>query len=351
MGLALVACSDSEVLEPPTTVEVTPAPIGSPHQTLAGWGLFGAASDYTPSDGVFPYDVISPLYSDYSHKRRFMWIPSGTTIGYTDAGVWAFPVGTILVKTFGYLSDIRDPSLGERKLEVRLLVQEAPSTWEPHIYVWNEAQSTATLEVAGDVIASTWTHFDGQQRSNDYIVPNTNECQECHGPKDDKLLNALGGRTRQLDRDGQIEQLAALGWFGSEPSSDREALVDPFGQDPLSDRIRSYLDSNCGHCHKQGGQASQSALLLDWDDTDPLTQDPANWGVCKQPTSAGGATCGHVVDIVPGDADASIFMCRMQSTDPEVRMPPLVSRMPHDEGVELVRTWIDGLEPAGCESM
>ena len=81
-----------------------------------------------------------------------------------------------------------------------------------------------------------------------------------------------GRGRRQLDRDGQIERFVSLGWFANEPPppEERERLYDPFGDAPLSDRVRSYLDSNCGHCHTEGGQASQSALLLGWEYTDPV---------------------------------------------------------------------------------
>lgn len=164
------------------------------------------------------------------------------------------------------------------------------------------------------------------------------------------MQQPLGPRTRQLDRDGQIEMIDDLGWFDSMPTAEHEVLVDPFGDAPESDRVRSYLDSNCGHCHTEGGTASESALLLSFDFTDPETDDAANWGVCKVPTAAGGATCGHVYDVVPGDPDSSIMMCRLGSDDPEVRMPPLVSRVPHDEGLELIRAWIEGLPAAECSA-
>ena len=51
-----------------------------------------------------------------------------------------------------------------------------------------------------------------------------------------------------------------------------------------------------------------------------------------------------------GDPDASIFICRLTSTDPEVRMPPLVSRVPHDEGIALIREWIAGMS-GDCSTM
>jgi uncharacterized repeat protein (TIGR03806 family) len=296
---------------------------------------------------VIDYEVISPLYSDYTHKRRFVWIPDGTQVSYDDETEWGLPVGAILVKTFSYLTDARDPALGERLLETRLLVNE-PAGWEAHTYIWNAEQTGAAREVAGSIIPSSFIDAGGTARTNDYIVPNTNECQDCHGEK--PAQKPLGPSTRQLDRNGQIERFAGLGWFAAAPPTERQALVDPFGEAPIVERVRSYLDSNCGHCHTEGGTASQSALLLSIGFTDPAEDESANWGVCKVPTSAGGATCGFTFDVVPGDADSSIMMCRLESTDPEVRMPPLVSRIPHDEGNALIRSWIDGMTPPGCSA-
>src|SRR5690606_9958078 len=95
--LLLAACGSDEA--PPSL------------DTLDGWGLFADAPSQVPAARVVPYDVIAPLYSDYTFKRRFVTIPEGTTIGYEDTDLWKFPVGTILVKTFSYLHDERDPSL------------------------------------------------------------------------------------------------------------------------------------------------------------------------------------------------------------------------------------------------
>ncbi len=344
LAVVLAACSDDGA-DPASAV--SPAPPGAPHESLAEWNLFTDGAKQLPNERVIAYDVISPLYSDYTFKRRFLWIPDGTTIGYVDDAPWTFPDGTIMVKSFSYLSDYRDPAVGERLLETRLLVNE-PGGWEAHTYVWSDDQAQAIREVAGDIITLEWIDLAGDAQTNDYIVPNTNECQDCHGEKPVQV--PLGPRTRQLDRDGQLEQLDELGLLSGSPATERTTLVDPFGDASESERVRSYFDSNCGHCHTEGGTASDSALLLSYEFTDPAVDSASNWGVCKVPTSAGGATCGRTFDGVPGDPEASIIMCRLESGDPEVRMPPLVSRFPHAEGNELVRMWIENMEPSGCDS-
>ncbi|MBM4364242.1 MAG: hypothetical protein FJ104_16305, partial [Deltaproteobacteria bacterium] len=269
--------------------------------------------------------------------------------------VWDFPVGAILVKTFSYLTDARDPSKGERLLETRLLVHE-PDGWTARTYVWNEAQTEARLERAGLVLATSFIDPSGNPVTNDYLVPGENDCRACHGKGD--TTNTLGGKTLQLDRDhdygagpvNQIEHLASLGLFAAAPppASARTRLVDPFGSAPIFDRVRSYFDGNCSHCHQPGDlPGSLSGFWLDFASTEPATNVPANWGICKQPTSAGGATCGRQLDVVPGAPDDSVLLCRLEATDPKVRMPPLGRTLVHAEGVALLREWVSGL-PGGC---
>ena len=345
-GALLLGCDD-EVVAPGGVI--APAP-GQTFQTLAEWNLFSDIRAQEPAPGVVPYEPISALYTDYTFKRRFLWVPPGTTIGYEDEDIWRFPVGTILVKTFSYQNDMRDPAQGERLLETRVLHRKG-SGWGVHTYIYDESQSHAEREVAGETIQAEWIHADGKLRTNSYGVPNTNECKECHG--DEHAMDVLGGRTRQLDRDydygegavNQIDHFAALGLFDRQPppASERVRLADPFGEAPLNDRARAYLDTNCSVCHSPGRDAGSSGLWLDFPNTDPSVQSEATWGVCKVPASAGGATCGLTYDIVPGDAAHSVMICRMASGSPKVRMPSVGSAIAHAEGVILIREWIEAM--------
>jgi uncharacterized repeat protein (TIGR03806 family) len=326
----------------------------TPPDTLAAWQLFEDPAAQTPGPRTVPYDVIAPLFSDYTLKRRFLYLPEGATIGYDPLERWQLPEGAILIKTFSYPHDARHPERGERLLETRLLVVTGGKI-VPHTYVWNEAQTEAERKIAGKTLPAAWIDEQGAQRSNAYGVPNTNQCHDCHGKPEQTLL--LGPRTRQLDRDfdygagpeNQLDHMAALGLFDRalEPHDQRERLVDPFGDAPLVERARAYLDSNCAHCHGEGGDASASGMWLTWPDT-AAGQDPTRWGVCKQPTSAAGATCGHSLDIVPGEPDASIYMCRLESREAKVQMPPVGTKLIHDEGVALLRAWI-ALLPGTCD--
>ena len=335
---------------------VTAAPDGKPWQTLAEWHLFADAKKQEPTNGVIPYEVNSALFADYAEKHRFLYVPKGEKIAYSDTDLWGFPEGTILVKTFAFYADARDPSKGERLIETRLLIHEADG-WRPRTYVWNDDQTEATLKTGGADIDVEFTDGSGKSRTDTYSVPGEADCRTCHG----KLgqTDTLGGRTRQLDRthdygDGpvnQIDHLKSLGLMDGDPApaADRVHLVDPFGTDgTLDERARSYLDGNCAHCHQEGaGQGAQSGLYLDYPSTAAGAGPPARMGICKLPASAGGATCGYSLDIVPGRPDVSIYVCRMESTNPKFKMPSVGRNLVHDEGVQLITDWIRAL-PGDC---
>lgn len=354
-----LSCSSSD--EPSeSTSGVTPPKPGANHSDLEAWGLFADAAQQVPASGVEPFEPIAPLYSDYANKRRFVYIPEGTKIGYSPDGVWQLPVGGVLIKTFSYQLDQREPVPAvispstERLLETRILYRESETKWTANTYVWDAAGARATREVAGVTIDAQWIDAAGQERTNAYGVPNLNECQNCHGANAD--MDALGLTTRQLNwehqypggAENQVDHFASLGWFDRDVAEPRQQLVDPFGSASASDRMRSYFDSNCASCHRDGAFASSSGLWLDYASTDPAGSESTRWGVCKQPTSAGGATCGLTWDVVPGKPDESILLCRVEAKQSQVRMPPLASKLPHAEAAQLIRTWIEELPPAPC---
>lgn len=340
-------------------VAPTPAPFGEPYDTLDEWHLFDDAAKQKPAQGVIPYDVIAPLFSDYTDKTRFLWLPPGKKIAYRDADRWELPEGAILIKTFAYPIDARDPSKGQRLLETRLLVHEGGEVnWAAHTYVWNEAQTKAERKIVGATIDVSWIDAQGKERSNAYTVPNTNVCQECHGEYG--KTSSLGSRTRQMNRDydhgdgpeNQIDHLASLGLFDAAPApgaASRQTMVDPFGSAPASDRGRSYLDANCSHCHGVIGLAKGTAFWLDWDHTDPVKGKPVDWGVCKVPASAGAGSCGLGFDVVPGHSELSIVPCRVGSLDHQIAMPPVGHNLVHEEGVELMKAWIDAMPEQLCQ--
>ena len=70
---------------------------------LSDWNVVYRDGDRLAlNERVVPFDLNTPLFSDYAHKLRTMWLPEGTSARYEPREAFDFPVGTILSKTFFY---------------------------------------------------------------------------------------------------------------------------------------------------------------------------------------------------------------------------------------------------------
>lgn len=327
-------------------------PSGAWCERLSSYRLFDDLATQAPAEGVIPYAVNTPLFSDYAVKQRFLWVPPGEALTWSEDGAFGAPAGTVVVKTFGYDVDRRDPSRGRRLLETRLLVKTADA-WRGASYVYPEGDpSDARLAVAGATLATRWIHDDGGERTNAYAVPNTNQCKNCHG-EHDEVIDLLGPKARHLNRPGpegagitdQLQHLVDSGVLaGAPPPAMWPRLADAL--DPttgtLDERARAWLDINCAHCHNATGPARTSGLFLDVAQTEPVLL-----GVCKPPVAAGRGSGGRAYGIVPGQPDASILVFRLESTEADIKMPELGRNLVHDEGVALIREWIAAM-PGAC---
>ena len=306
-----------------------------------------------PNNRVIPYDLNTPLFSDYAEKSRFVWVPEGEKAVVQTDGTIQYPTGTVLIKNFYYPTDFRQPELGRKIIETRLIIKREKE-WEPLTYVWNQTQSEAMLEIVGDVKQVRWIDQIGNETDLTYIIPNVNQCKTCHEFK--KELQPLGPKVSNLNKDyvydwgvqNQLEAWSDAGILsGVSQTAEMEKLTvwDETSQ-PLEDRAKAYLEVNCGSCHNAGGSAYISGLYL------TTKEDrPANLGFCKSPVSAGKGSGGRDYDIVPGDPDASILVYRMETDEPGARMPEIGRKLIHEEGVALIREWIGSLEGECPESI
>ena len=323
-----------------------------PYQLLSEYQFFeGNMAEQTPVAGVIPYDLNSPLFSDYAGKLRYVWMPDGTSAEYKEEDVLDFPVGTIIIKTFYYDHDFRNPGLGRRIIETRLLIRKE-TEWLAATYLWNEAQTEATWYRVGTQLNVSWIDVDGNAQSTIYAVPNEIECGQCHNL--DNVVTPIGPKVRNINKmypytDGamnQLEKWVEAGYLQNAPSP-AQAPKTPVWNDPatgtLDERARAYLDVNCGHCHNPQGSANNSGLNLYSNETEPTTL-----GICKAPIAAGPGSGGLQYSILPGKPDSSIMVFRMESIVPDVAMPELARSIIHQEGVDLIRDWITSLPPADC---
>ncbi len=103
----------------------------------------------------------------------------------------------------------------------------------------------------------------------------------------------------------------------------------------INDRVRSYLDVNCGHCHSPTGNANSTGLYLHLNET-----RETHLGIYKKPVATGRGSGGFKYSIVPGKPEESILLHRMASMDPGVMMPESGRALTHEEAVEMVKEWI-----------
>ena len=308
---------------------------------LSDFSFFIDDKAQVPSQGVVPYELISSLFSDYSYKQRWVYIPEGKSATFSKDKVFEFPTGSALIKTFYYPIDERDLTLGKKLMETRLLLKKADG-WQAVSYAWNETQDEAFVKKAGKTILNEWIDFEGEVRSVRYRVPNKNQCKECHSYNDE--IMPIGPKARNLNKvfnysDESINQLTK--WMKLElikpVQVDLNTPVDwedaSYG---LDERVRSYLDINCGHCHSSTGGANSTGLYLD------LTEErPTHLGINKKPVATGRGSGGFKYSIDPGNSDESILLHRMISTDPGVMMPESGRSLTHHEAIRMIKDWVD----------
>jgi uncharacterized repeat protein (TIGR03806 family) len=311
---------------------------------LSSWRLFKVdGGKLRPNQGVVPYELNTPLFSDYADKSRHVWMPANTAATYNRDEVFDFPVGTIISKTFAF-PDEHDASK-QRLVETRILVR-GKERWFALPYVWNQPQTEARLELVASPVDITFKDPGGTSHKISYSIPNANECAQCH--ERNKVLQPIGPKARNLNRDlayadgttNQIAYWTMIGYLKGAPSPDqtpKAAIWNDPSSGSLEARARAYLDNNCAHCHRAGGVAGYTGMLLDHNET-----DLRRLGFFKPPNSAG-YTGGRPFDIVPGDPAASILLYRMESTRPKEMMPEIGRAIPHQEGIALVREWLSSL--------
>ncbi|MEQ9425340.1 MAG: SO2930 family diheme c-type cytochrome [Cyclobacteriaceae bacterium] len=322
-----------------------PAELGP--QKLSEWGFFdGDLADLKPANGIIPYDLNTPLFSDYAYKLRFIKLPTGLKASYHPTETFDFPVGSILIKNFYYPDDFHKPEGKRTIIETRVLIREEVE-WKALTYVWNNEQAEAYLEIAGASVDISWRDKSGTIQNIPYSVPNLVQCKSCHDFKG-KML-PIGPTARQLNRKYQDNpkkpnqlahwmQLHILDSLPPISGIPRLAVWDDDNNGTLSERARAWLEINCAHCHRKEGPAKNTGLYLL-----ASQNDPYKIGINKPPVAAGRGSAGLRFAIVPGDAEASILFQRIKSLDPGIMMPELGRKLNHDEGVDLIKTWIESL--------
>lgn len=338
-----IACTDDidDSYEDVVKVDVDLTKV--PYEKLSDYNFFiGPLKDQQPATGVLPYLPISSLFTDYASKNRFVWMPKGTKATANGASnILELPVGAALIKTFYY--DNVQPGNSRRIIETRLMIKKE-SGWIFAEYVWNEDQTEAFLNMNGSNTNVLWNK-NGENISINYRIPSGPECLTCHKVNDEpipigiKPQNLNGNYNYTSGNQNQLQKWIAQGYLENNlPQNILTVINYSDDSQPLELRVRSYLDINCAHCHREGSHCDYRPIRLALSET----SNPVNLGVCVPPQeNINNALTGIVVPNNPG---RSVMHFRMSSQDESIQMPLIGKSLVHTEAVSMIELWINSLQ-------
>ncbi len=330
----------------------TLAPVAPP--LLSQTGLYAGEGTLHIDPRNRPFSPQYPLWSDGAAKRRWIRLPEGAAIDATDLSRWDFPIGTRFWKEF---------SFDGHRVETRFLWRVSKEQWVFASYVWNEAQTEASLAPeSGLPNVATVAPFDVAQGSPErsrgapgkrHSIPSIAECRSCH---DSARTEILGFDALNLsdDRDPNAphaepltREMITLRTLTEERllSPKRNWLVTTppriQASSPQARAALGYLSTNCGSCHNRESSIASLGLIL------KHAVPGAVQCVSALATTAGKR--GHWVVpeaqeasriINPGHPESSALIRRVKSRRPSSQMPPLGTVLVDRQAVDLLTSWV-----------
>jgi uncharacterized repeat protein (TIGR03806 family) len=323
---------------------------------LSETGLFDSTRDHRPAPGVIGYAINSELWADGATAERFLAVPGDGRVGLDPEGNWRFPEGSVLLRTV-YVGK----ATARRRVESQVL-HLLDGAWRPYSYVWDEGQTDAGLADAGGTtrtIATDDPAVPGGRRDRSYRIYARAECILCHNPWVEKKTtiygvqsaSPLGVNTPQMNlvRNGggdpvnQLTALRRIGLLNGIPDPARlPKLANTYDESAsLGHRARSYLQTNCSHCHQfnAGGSAT---IALGFDVPLEKTQT-----VDFRPIQGTFNIAGARI-IAPGDPSRSVLYYRVAKLGGG-RMPRVGAEQVDERAVRMIHDWIAGMPVAGAD--
>jgi putative heme-binding domain-containing protein len=296
---------------------------------LSETGLYASVQQGTPSPGVIPYSINSPMWSDGAEAQRLLALPGTESIGFKDDRlVW--PKDAVVAKTL---------SLGKRRVETQVLHYDGKA-WNAYAYLWNAEQTDADLVEARGREAVI--DVDGKPRP--WTVQARGTCLTCHNPWPGTVLSITGAQLQRRVDAGehadtlQVPMLKKLQVLPENFPFSNHPLANPYVPvtAKLDDRARSYLQVNCAHCHRFGGGG---AALIDLRYDLPIGE----MRVLNVRPALGGFDLPDPYIVCGGDPARSALFYRVSKLG-RGRMPHVGSDAVDVEGTRLLALWIQDLK-------
>jgi hypothetical protein len=310
-----------------------------PPQRLSETGLYAAGRPGVVDEANQAFSPQYPLWSDNATKRRWVFIPPGTTIDTTDPKEWDFPVGTRFWKEF---------SFGGRKVETRMLWRASTTRWVFASYAWNE-QGTEAILAPEEGLTGVAEVAAGKEHG----IPSVADCRACH---ETRRVEPLGFNALQLstDRDPHaihgealapgMVTLRTLHEEGRLQPARPELLATPPRIRTENARTRAvlgYLAANCGVCHNRDADVPMLGSSLKHGDVAEdgeaavraMVGHRTGWQIPGTPD-------GTSVVAGPASPESSALLVRMRSRRPSSQMPPLGTVVADREAIDAISQWI-----------
>lgn len=365
----IAACSDSDEQEyiPIVPTPVEPEPVSPvtvdltlvPYEKLSEYKFFdGPLKDQKPSLDVLPFEPASALFTDYAHKKRFVWMPKGKKATYnTDGTILELPVGAALIKNF-YYENVQNvtPVGSTRIVETRIMIRKE-NGWIFADYVWNAEQTEAFNNLAGSVTPISWIDENGESKTADYKIPSESQCIVCH--KQQQLIDGstitkhipIGIKPQNLNFEynygdatkNQLAKWIEQGYLEDGfafPTAAHTTVDYRDTSKPLALRARSYVDINCAHCHQNDRHCDYRPMRFAFAETE---NNNTNMGVCVETTDMQDFPPALSKIVTPGSKGRSMMYYRLNTTNETYRMPLHGRTLIHTEGVALMEQWINSI--------
>lgn len=359
--ILFISCSDNDeeyTVLSPVTVNLSTVP----YPKLSDYHFFVEdMKNQVPESDVLPYEPASSLFTDYAHKKRFVWIPKGMKATYDgDGNVLQLPVGSAIIKTFYY--EKVQPLNTTKIIETRLMIRKADG-WIFAEYVWNNDQTEAYLDMNGSNVSIDYKDENNILQSvPNYRIPNVVQCIICHKSK--QMVNnvevdtyiPIGIKPQNLNFDynyGNETKNQLTKWIEngilqnnfSLPSEANTAIDYKDASKPLEKRVRSYLDINCAHCHQDNRHCDYRPMRFSFTESGDIQNGRANLGICVDTQDMQDFPPALSKIISPGNVNRSMLYYRLNTTNENFRMPLHGRTVIHTEGVNLLQQWINTLQP------
>lgn len=282
----------------------------------------GNPKDLIPNNWYTDFEGASDLFIDSCEKQELIYIPKGQKIipPTVGSGLPTLPSGTIFLKTFFYYNDKRNPELGKKVIETRVILF-SKGLWYGVTYAWNDEMTNAYAIKNGKSYDISYIDKEGKNHEFRFNIAKQSGCMECHTEINSGNFMPIGFKMKFINTtriaEPFINQITYLQQIGKMETVDPTKFISVAKKsnlnEPLEKRVRGYLDANCAYCHNPNGTA--------WSRSD------VNF-MYEVPIDSTG--------IIERKAD---IISRMLSKDPKKWMPKVHSTLIDYQQIELVKQY------------